>query len=111
MSETPATEPADETTGGAHPHTLPDLDAVQSRIDEAHEAEDHLVAVMPSAIQPDDDAYEGMSGPTEGDVEETDAAAETDDERAARSDRQPVAEQVQEDVTDTADDAQQAERS
>lgn len=92
-------------------HPRPDLDAVQSRIDQAHEAEEHLVAVMPGGIQPEDDAYEGVTGPTEGDVEETDASAETDDEREARTDRQPVAEQVQEDVTDTRDDAAQAERS
>lgn len=31
---------------------LPDLDAVQTKIDEAHQAEDHLVDVMPGAIDP-----------------------------------------------------------
>ena len=89
----------------------PDLDAVQARIDEAREAEDHLTVVMPGAIQTDDDAYEGMSGPTAGDVEETDPTQETDDEREARAPEQPVAEQVQEDVTGTEDDAEQADRS
>ncbi len=49
---------------------LPDLDEVQTTIDSAHDAEDHLEDVMPDAIQPDDDGYAGMSGPTEGDVEE-----------------------------------------
>ncbi len=111
ITEAP-TEVTTETRPDGHvAHDLPDLGAVQARIDEAHEAEDHLVAVMPSGIQPDDDAYDGMSGPTEGDVEETDAAQTTDDEREARSPEQPAAEQVQEDVTGTADDAKQAERS
>jgi hypothetical protein len=106
MSET---EP--EPTEAPEPtHTLPDLDAVQSRIDEAHEAEDHLRAVMPDMAQPDD-AYEGVTGPTEGDVEQTDPSAETDDEREARTGRQPLAEQAQEDLAGTRDDAAQAERS
>ena len=59
---------------------LPDLDEVQSTIDSAHDAEAHLEGVMPDAIQPDDDGYEGMSGPTEGDVEETsEETVETED--------------------------------
>jgi hypothetical protein len=108
---TESTEPT-EPTERTHPtHPLPDLDEVRSRIDEAHAAEEHLVAVMPGAIQPEDDAYEGVTGPTEGDVEETDPSAETDDERDARTDRQPLAEQAQEDLTDTRDDAARAERS
>ena len=59
---------------------LPDLDEVQTTIDSAHDAEDHLEEVMPDAIQPDDDGYAGMSGPTEGDVEETsEDVVETED--------------------------------
>jgi hypothetical protein len=107
--ETPESTETTDTSGSRH--ALPDLDAVQSRINAAHEAEEHLVAVMPGAIQREDDAYEGVTGPTEGDVEATDASAETDDEREARTGRQPLAEQAQEDLTDTRDDAERAERS
>ncbi len=90
--------PEPRAEGGAEARDLPDLGAVQAKITQAHEAEDQLAEVMPSAIQPDDDAYEGMSGASAGDVEETDESATTDDEQQARSEEQPVAEQVQEEV-------------
>jgi hypothetical protein len=84
MSETEPTEPAEPTeptepTQPTQPtQALSDLEAVQRRIEEAHAAEEHLLAVMPGAIKPEDDAHEGVTGPTEGDVERTDASAETD---------------------------------
>jgi hypothetical protein len=68
--ETPDTQPSRD---------LPDLDAVQARIDEAHEAEDHLMQVMPGAIDTDDDrdstgldSGEESQVQTEGGTEDTD---------------------------------------
>lgn len=75
MTDTPDDPTVDTTVDSTTETTvetgLPDLDEVQATIDSAHDAEDHLAEVMPDAIQPDDDGYAGMSGPTEGDVEET----------------------------------------
>ena len=51
-------------------HEVPDLNELAEKIHAAHDAEDQLLHTMPNAIQPDDDAYQGMSGPTEGDVEQ-----------------------------------------
>lgn len=78
MSETEPTAPSEPTEPTESTQALPDLEAVQRRIEEAHAAEEHLLAVMPGAIKPEDDAHEGVTGPTEGDVERTDASAETD---------------------------------
>ncbi|MEP6630582.1 MAG: hypothetical protein ABJA89_08930 [Lapillicoccus sp.] len=79
MTDTPEDTTVDTTALTTVETELPDLDHVQSTIDSAHDAEDHLADVMPDAIQPDDDGYAGMSGPTEGDVEETsEDASETD---------------------------------
>lgn len=80
---------------------LPDLSGVEEKIREARGAEDDLMDVMPSAIQPDDDVSEGMSGPTETDVQETDDARKTDDERQAESPQGTPTEQVQDHVLDT----------
>ena len=53
---------------------LPDLDAVQAKIDEAHQAEDHLVHVDRGAVDPE--AYQSDDDPevvqTEGGAKETD---------------------------------------
>jgi hypothetical protein len=84
-------------TDSQPPAELTDLEAVEARIDEARAAEDHLLEVMPSGIQPDDDAYAGMSGPTEG---ETEQGRQPDDEREARSDHQPLTQQMQDEAGD-----------
>jgi hypothetical protein len=60
-------------------HEVPDLHDVEEKIHAAHDAEDQLLHTMPNAIQPDDDAYQGMSGPTEGDVEQVDESGRSDD--------------------------------
>lgn len=78
-------------------------DNVQEKIDEARGAEEHLLQVMPSGIQPDDDAYEGMSGPLETDVEQHDEDEKTDDERQAESPHRTPTEQVQDDLIDEGD--------
>jgi hypothetical protein len=79
-------------------HEVPDLHEVEEKIHAAHEAEDRLMHTMPNAIHPDDTAYEGMSGPTEGDVEQVDESATSDDERQAEAGDTPT-ERVQDDVT------------
>jgi hypothetical protein len=50
-------------------HEVPDLSEVAEKIHAAHDAETQLMHTMPNAIHPDDDAYDGMTGPSEGDVE------------------------------------------
>ena len=55
-AETSETSETVEVTPSAERSDLPDLDTVQEKIDEAHQAEDHLVDVMPGAIDPDVDA-------------------------------------------------------
>lgn len=71
MSE-PTTDPSSEPQDTKD---LPDLDGVDAKIHEAHDAEDHLTDVMPSALS-DDDGFEGMSSPAEAGVEETDESRE-----------------------------------
>lgn len=48
-----------ETPDGPPSPDRPDLGAVRAKIDEAHQAEDHLVQVMPGAIDADADANTG----------------------------------------------------
>lgn len=79
-------------------HDVPDLHEVEEKIHAAHDAEDRLMHTMPNAIHPNDDAYEGMTGPTEGDVEQVDESATSDDERQAEGGDTPT-EQVQDDLT------------
>jgi hypothetical protein len=61
-------------------HEVPDLHDLEEKIHAAHDAEDRLMHTMPNAIHPDEDAYGGMTGPTEGDVEKVDESATSDDE-------------------------------
>jgi hypothetical protein len=81
-------------------HEVPDLHDVADTIQQAREAEDELLHTMPNAIQPDDDAYEGMSGPTEGDVQEVDDRERSDDERQAEAPERTPTEQVEDDVVE-----------
>jgi hypothetical protein len=83
-------------------HEAPDLHKVEETIREARAAEDELLHTMPNAIQPDDDAYEGMSGPTEGDVQEVDDRERSDDERQAEAPERTPTEQVEDDVVEGA---------
>ncbi len=83
-------------------HEVPDLHDVQETIRKAHEAEDRLLHTMPNAIQPDDDAYDGMSGPTEGDVQEVDDRERSDDRREAETPERTPTEQVADDVVEGA---------
>jgi hypothetical protein len=84
-------------------HEVPDLHDVEEKIHAAHEAEDQLLTAMPNAIQPDDDAYQGMSGPTEGDVEQIDESEQSDDERQAEAAEPTPTEQVTDDLTGNED--------
>ena len=79
----------------------PDLHDVAEKIHAAHEAEDRLVHTMPNAIQPDDDAYQGMTGASEGDVEKVDQSAETDAEVQAEAPEASPTLQVEQEVLDT----------
>ena len=63
-------------------HEVPDLSEVAAKIHEAHDAEDQLMHTMPNAIHPDDDAYDGMTGPSEGDVTKVEDDAPSDREVA-----------------------------
>jgi hypothetical protein len=83
-------------------HEAPDLHKVEEAIREARAAEGELLHTMPNAIHPDDDAYEGMSGPTEGDVQEVDDRERSDDERQAEAPERTPTEQVADDVVDGA---------
>ena len=80
-------------------HEVPDLHDVEEKIHAAHDAEQTLLHTMPNAIQPDDEAYEGMSGPTEGDVEQVDQSERSDDERQAEAAEPTPTEQVADELT------------
>ena len=80
----------------------PDLHDIAEKIHAAHEAEDRLMHTMPNAIQPNDDAYQGMTGASEGDVEKIDESAETDAELQAEAPEKSPTLQVEQDVVDTA---------
>ena len=85
-------------------HEVPDLHDVEEKIRAAHQAEDKLLHTMPNAIHPDDDAYEGMTGPTEGDIERVDESAradgegQPDDQRQAEAPEESPTQQVQDDL-------------
>jgi hypothetical protein len=83
-------------------HEVPDLHDVEETIKAARSAEDELMHTMPNAIHPDDDAYDGMTGPTEGDVQEVDDRERSDDERQAESPERTPTEQVEDDVVEGA---------
>lgn len=83
---------------------VPDLQDVEEKIHAAHDAEDKLLHTMPNAIHPDDDAYDGMTGPSEGDVEKVDAQR-SDDERQAESPERTPTERVQDDLVDNDEEA------
>jgi hypothetical protein len=89
-------------------HEGPDLHEVEEKIHAAHDAEDRLMHTMPNAIQPDDEAYGGMTGASEGDVEKVDESAATRAERQAEtpehSPTQRVADDVLGEAPDDADD-------
>ena len=80
----------------------PDLHEIAEKIHAAHEAEDRLLHTMPNAIHPHDDAYQGMTGASEGDVEKIDESAETDAELQAEAPEKSPTLQVEQDVVDTA---------
>jgi hypothetical protein len=88
----------------------PDLHEIAEKIHAAHEAEDRLLHTMPNAIQPHDDAYQGMTGPSEGDVEKVDESAQTDAELQAEAPEKSPTLQVEQDVLDTAQERQPEQR-
>lgn len=88
---------ADDT--GFHAADHQSLDELAKKIHEAHDAEESLLHTMPNAIHPDDDAYQGMSGGSEGDVEVQDPQR-SDDQRQAESPERTPTEQVQDDVVE-----------
>jgi hypothetical protein len=88
----------------------PDLHDIAEKIHAAHEAEDRLMHTMPNAIQPNDDAYQGMTGASEGDVEKVDESAETDAELQVEAPEKSPTLQVEQDVLDTAQDRDPEQR-
>lgn len=89
-------------------HEVPDLHDVEEKIHAAHDAEDRLMHTMPNAIHPDDDAYDGMTGPSEGDVEKVDAER-SDDERQAESPERTPTERVQDDLVENESPSERAD--
>ena len=83
---------------GQHQTSAPNLRSVDKTISEAKQAEDQLLSEMPNAIQPDDDAYSGMTGYSEGNVAEEDPGAKTDAERQARTSEETVTEKLEDAV-------------
>lgn len=88
----------------------PDLHELAEKIHAAHEAEERLIHTMPNAIQPHDEAYQGMTGASEGDVEKVDESAQTDAELQAEAPEKSPTLQVEQDVLDTAQDRQPEQR-
>jgi hypothetical protein len=88
----------------------PDLHELAEKIHAAHEAEDRLLHTMPNAIQPHDEAYQGMTGASEGDVEKVDESAQTDAELQAEAPEKSPTLQVEQDVLDTAQDREPGDR-
>jgi hypothetical protein len=81
-----------------HETNASDLRSVDEIIGDAKQAEDQLLSEMPNAIQPDDDAYEGMTGYSAGNVAEADPEVKTADERQARTSEETVTEKVEDAV-------------
>jgi uncharacterized protein (DUF305 family) len=79
----------------------PDLQELAEKIHAAHDAEDRLMHTMPNAIPPHDEAYQGMTGASEGDVEKVDESAETDAELQAEAPEKSPTLQVEQDALDT----------
>jgi hypothetical protein len=88
----------------------PDLHEIAEKIHAAHEAEDRLMHTMPNAIQPHDDAYQGMTGASEGDVEKVDQSAETDAELQAEAPEKSPTLQVEQDVLDAGQEGEPEQR-
>ena len=88
----------------------PDLHEIAEKIHAAHEAEDRLLHTMPNAIQPHDEAYQGMTGASEGDVEKVDESAQTDAEVQAEAPEKSPTLQVEQDVLDTGQERQPEQR-
>ena len=88
----------------------PDLHEIAEKIHAAHEAEDRLLHTMPNAIKPHDEAYQGMTGASEGDVEKVDDSAQTDAELQAEAPEKSPTLQVEQDVLDTGQERQPEER-
>lgn len=62
---------ASETSEVTPTRDRPDLDAVKAKIDDAQQAEDHLVDVMPGAVDPGPGVDDNSRVQTEGGSQET----------------------------------------